>query len=194
MRKFLVVFVLLAAAGAGAWYLFYRPSPRYAVGRLGAAVATRDTAAIYRYADLAGISQSFAREVEEEATGDGRTARLLEGILRGGSDRTNPYLISLAEQLVWTALMRADSGPAIAGHVVGARSVTSSRVAGDSAWAVVPMPVRVPEVRIDTTIAARLVFERRDGEWVLVEVRDVARPLLRAGLEAYLREQRSQAR
>ena len=138
MRKFLVVFVLLAAAGAGAWYLFYRPSPRYAVGRLGAAVATRDTAAIYRYADLAGISQSFAREVEEDAIGDGRTARLLEGILRGGSDRTNPYLISLAEQLVWTALMRADSGPAIAGHVVGARSVTSSRVAGDSAWAVVP--------------------------------------------------------
>ena len=54
--------------------------------------------------------------------------------------------------------------------------------------------MRVPEVRIDTTIAARLVFERRDGEWVLVEVRDVARPLLRAGLEAYLREQRSQAR
>lgn len=206
MRKFLIVLLLAAVATAALWFLVYRPGPRYAVGRLGGAVAARDTAALLEFADTRSIAEGFAREVEAEVGGGGGALarelgrsprdsavadRILRGILTGGRAGPNPYLVSLGEQLIWTAIARADSGPAAAGHAVAAQAVASSGESGDSAWAIVPAPVRLPELRIDTTVSARLVFARRDGEWVLVEVRDVTRPLLRAGLAAYLRERRT---
>lgn len=182
MRKLVTLLLVLAGVGAAVWFLVYRPSPRYAVGRLGAAVATRDTAAIYRYADLTAVAEGLAGEVEDDA------ARLIGDVLRGGPDALNPYLVSLGEQLVWTAMMRADSGPAIAGHVVSARAVQSTGVRGDSADAVVTVPIVLPSVRLDTVVDARLVFARRDGEWILVAVRDVAAALLRSAMQAYLRQ------
>lgn len=206
MRKFVLLLLVAAAALAALWFAVYRPGPRHAVGRLGAAVATRDTAALLAYADTRGIAEAMAREIEREISagggslvrGLGRSSRdsaaaerVLRGILTGGRTGPNPYLVSLGEQLIWTAVARADSGPAIAGHAVAAWSVAGSGESGDTAWAVVPAPIRLPELRIDTTVSARLVFARRDGEWVLVEVRDLAQPLLRAGLAAYLREQRA---
>ena len=186
MRKILAALVLLGAAAVAFWFfVVYRPSPRYAVGRLAAAVAVRDTAAIYQHADLAAVAEGLASDVQRDA------GRILGRVLRAGADGSpNPYLISLAEQFVWTAMMQAESGPALAGHVVGARAVESESVWGDSASAVVIVPVALPSVRIDTTVAARLVFARRDGEWVLVSVRDVAAALLRTAMEAYLRETR----
>lgn len=186
MRKLFLLLLLLGAAAAAAWFfLIYRPSPRYAVGRLAAAVATRDTAAIYEHADLSAVAEGLATDVQSDA------GRILGQVLRGGEDgRPNPYLTSLAEQFVWTAMMRAGSGPAVVGHVVGARAVESEQVWGDSGSAVVIVPVQLPSVRIDTTVAARLVFAQRDGEWVLVGVRDVAAALLRSAMEAYLTETR----
>lgn len=186
MRKLLALVVLAGAVAAAAWFfLVYRPSPRYAVGRLAAAVAVRDTAAIYQRADLTAIAEALATDVQSDA------GRLLGRALRGGAGGgPNPYLVSLAEQFVWTAMMQTEQGPALAGHVVGARAVRSQAVWGDSGSAVVLVPVELPSVRIDTTVAARLVFARRDGEWVLVAVRDVAAGLLRTAMEAYLRETR----
>jgi hypothetical protein len=186
MRRLLALVVLLGAVAAAGWFfVIYRPSPRYAVGRLAAAVAVRDTAAIYQRADLAAIAEALATDVQSDA------GRLLGRVLSGGAGgRPNPYLVSLAEQFVWTAMMQTEQAPALAGHVVGARAVRSDSVWGDSGSAVVIVPVELPSVRIDTTVAARLVFERRDGEWVLVAVRDVAAALLRTAMEAYLRETR----
>src|SRR5690606_14843838 len=125
-------------------------------------------AAIYEQVDMGAVAEGLASDVQGDA------ARILGRVLRDDDGRMNPYLTSLAEQFVWTAMMRADSGPAIAGHVVGARAVQSESVWGDSGAAVVMVPVRLPSVRIDTTVTAQLVFERRSGEWVLVAVRDVA--------------------
>ena len=186
MRRVLLLLILLGLGAGAAWFfIVYRPSPRYAVARLASAVAVRDTAAIYEHADLAAVAEGIATDVQSDA------GRILGRVLEGGGDgRPNPYLVSLAEQFVWTAMMRADSGPAIAGHLVGARAVESEAVWGDSGSAVVIVPVNLPSVRIDTTVAARLVFVQRDGEWVLVAVRDVAAALLRTAMEAYLRETR----
>ena len=81
MRKIFLLLLLLSAVAAAVWFfLVYRPSPRYAVARLAAAVAVRDTAAIYEHADLTAIAEGLATDVQSDA------GRIVGRVLRGGDD------------------------------------------------------------------------------------------------------------
>lgn len=197
----LAALLLLLAGAAAAGFLFYRPTPRYAVGQLAAAVATRDTAAIERWADTRAVSAAFAAELGTTlADRGGRLAGRLGGsprdsaeaarVLRAlaGAGDESPYLIAMGEQMLWTAISRADTAPAVLAHAAAVQAAGAIETRGDTAFAVVPLALRLPELRIDTTVRARLVFAQRPERWTLVAIRDLAGPALAVAMRRYLRE------